>query len=259
MPRSAFRAALPLCALFTLAQLCVRHDSRTAWRAPLDHSHDPSGPSVAGEILRSGNRPELALWHCTAHHAIHLCAGLPYRSAAGSAVTESARGAKLRFRASSHRASGHRLLWVQDTCGHLACCIARPLLSHGSDLEQQGVYRRQFCDGSCGAGREVHAWSCDVSDGSKIAAMAAKARAELSDKPLGTVVHAAGVIDHVDMMALTEDGMASVFKPKVAGAWHLHEKTKEDPRHAGVSGKSANAGRCSALRRATLDAGATQT
>ena len=71
---------------------------------------------------------------------------------------------------------------------------------------------------------EVSAWACDVSDGAKVKAMVARAGKELA--PLGSVVHAAGVLDYCDVATLTPENIASVFKPKVGGAWQLHDATK---------------------------------
>ncbi|CAK9054933.1 unnamed protein product [Durusdinium trenchii] len=66
----------------------------------------------------------------------------------------------------------------------------------------------------------VHAWSCDVADGVKTKEMLKKAKA--LDVPLRNVVHAAGIIDFCEVGKLTVEGMNSVFKPKVSGAWNLH-------------------------------------
>ncbi|CAJ1440834.1 unnamed protein product, partial [Effrenium voratum] len=72
----------------------------------------------------------------------------------------------------------------------------------------------------------VHAWSCDVADAAKTKEMLQKARS--LDAPLKNVVHAAGIIDFCEVTKLTVEGMNSVFKPKVSGAWNLHSGSSSD-------------------------------
>lgn len=47
--------------------------------------------------------------------------------------------------------------------------------------------------------------------------------------PLRGVIHAAGVIDDALVAQLELDRIRRVFEPKVLGAWHLHELTRDDP------------------------------
>ena len=47
--------------------------------------------------------------------------------------------------------------------------------------------------------------------------------------PLRGVIHAAGVIDDALVAQLELDRIRRVFEPKVLGAWHLHELTRNDP------------------------------
>ncbi|WP_212528049.1 polyketide synthase [Actinospica durhamensis] len=48
-----------------------------------------------------------------------------------------------------------------------------------------------------------------------------------ADRPLRGVVHAAGVLDDGALSALTPERLATVFLPKVDGAWHLHRLTQD--------------------------------
>src|SRR5262249_23923629 len=47
--------------------------------------------------------------------------------------------------------------------------------------------------------------------------------------PLRGIVHAAGVIDDGVMLEQTPERFAHVLEPKVLGAWHLHELTRQQP------------------------------
>ncbi|WP_055526543.1 type I polyketide synthase [Streptomyces graminilatus] len=66
--------------------------------------------------------------------------------------------------------------------------------------------------------------ACDVSDRAALGALLAGIP---EDHPLTAVVHTAGVLDDGVLDAQREDRLAEVFAPKVAGAWNLHEATRE--------------------------------
>jgi pimaricinolide synthase PimS1 len=75
-----------------------------------------------------------------------------------------------------------------------------------------------------GLGAQVQIVACDVSDRESV-------RRTLSlipdEAPLVGVVHSAGVLDDAVVTSLTPERIAAVFAPKVDGAWHLHELTKD--------------------------------
>nr|WP_222870230.1 type I polyketide synthase [Actinomadura decatromicini] len=75
-----------------------------------------------------------------------------------------------------------------------------------------------------GLGAEVSVAACDVSDRQAVADLLDGIPAE---HPLTGVVHAAGVIDSGLIGSLSPDRVDAVFGPKVDGAWHLHELTRE--------------------------------
>ncbi len=73
-------------------------------------------------------------------------------------------------------------------------------------------------------GTRVTVAACDVSDRAAMAALLAGIPAE---HPLTGVVHAAGVLDDGLVQTLTPDRLETVFRPKLDGAWHLHELTRD--------------------------------
>ncbi|MEV8092447.1 SDR family NAD(P)-dependent oxidoreductase [Streptomyces nigra] len=87
-----------------------------------------------------------------------------------------------------------------------------------------------------GLGAQVTIATCDVADREALAAVLAAIPAE---QPLTAVVHAAGVVDNGLVTTLDPDRLESVLRPKVDGAWHLHELTRELPLRAFVLFSSA--------------------
>lgn len=73
-------------------------------------------------------------------------------------------------------------------------------------------------------GANVNVVACDASDGKALADLLGRVG---SHRPLRGVVHAAGVLDDGMIAAQTPDRFIEVMTPKVSGAWHLHQLTKE--------------------------------
>ncbi|WP_141576718.1 type I polyketide synthase [Actinomadura sp. WMMA1423] len=73
-------------------------------------------------------------------------------------------------------------------------------------------------------GARVTVAACDVADRASVAALLAGVPV---DAPLAGVVHAAGVMDNATVEAMTGDQLAAVLAPKAAGAWNLHELTRD--------------------------------
>jgi acyl transferase domain-containing protein/acyl-CoA synthetase (AMP-forming)/AMP-acid ligase II/acyl carrier protein len=65
--------------------------------------------------------------------------------------------------------------------------------------------------------------ACDTGDRDQ---MAAVVDAIPPEHPLTTVIHAAGVRDDGVIESLSDEQMARVLRPKVDGAWHLHQLTE---------------------------------
>ncbi|MGO4649875.1 type I polyketide synthase, partial [Nocardia sp. 2YAB30] len=73
-------------------------------------------------------------------------------------------------------------------------------------------------------GAVVDVAACDVADRGAVEAMLAGIPSEF---PLSGIVHAAGVVDDGTVETLTAEQVDRVFRPKVDGAWLLHELTRD--------------------------------
>ncbi|MET8842361.1 amino acid adenylation domain-containing protein [Streptomyces rubiginosohelvolus] len=116
--------------------------------------------------------------------------------------------------------------------GVLAGIVARHLVvEHGvRDLVLAG--RRggsasgapELCAELTALGARVSVVACDVADRTALAALLAAIPA---DRPLRTVIHAAGVLDDAVLAELTPGRLERVFRPKVDAAWLLHSLTRD--------------------------------
>jgi NAD(P)-dependent dehydrogenase (short-subunit alcohol dehydrogenase family)/acyl carrier protein len=73
-------------------------------------------------------------------------------------------------------------------------------------------------------GANVKVAACDVADRDALAKLLRSV-----ERPLTGVLHAAGVMDNALIGSLTSEQLENVLRPKVDGAWHLHELTKDLP------------------------------
>jgi acyl transferase domain-containing protein/acyl-CoA synthetase (AMP-forming)/AMP-acid ligase II/NADPH:quinone reductase-like Zn-dependent oxidoreductase/acyl carrier protein len=74
-----------------------------------------------------------------------------------------------------------------------------------------------------GAGARVEVARCDVADRQRLADVLASVDPA---HPLTAVVHTAGVLDDAVVSGLTPERLDTVLRPKVDGAWNLHELTR---------------------------------
>jgi 3-oxoacyl-(acyl-carrier-protein) synthase/NADPH:quinone reductase-like Zn-dependent oxidoreductase/NAD(P)-dependent dehydrogenase (short-subunit alcohol dehydrogenase family)/acyl carrier protein len=122
-------------------------------------------------------------------------------------------------------------LWITGGTGELGGALARHLVhAHGarhlllsSRSGDDAPGARELADSLRSAGAEtVTLAACDAGDRGALSRLLASIPAP---RPLTAVFHLAGVLDDGLLAALTPDRLARVLRPKVHGAWHLHELT----------------------------------
>jgi acyl transferase domain-containing protein len=120
---------------------------------------------------------------------------------------------------------------ITGATGALGALVARHLVAeHGvRDLLLAGRRGRE-ADGAAALERElselgarVTVAACDVADRAQLQELLASLGPE---RPLGAVVHAAGVLDDGVIGSLTAERVDRVLAPKLDAAWHLHELTE---------------------------------
>ncbi|WP_267467588.1 type I polyketide synthase [Nocardia transvalensis] len=74
------------------------------------------------------------------------------------------------------------------------------------------------------SGARVQVMACDAADREAIGSVIDRVTQATS---LKTVVHTAGVLDDGTIASLTPERVSTVLRPKVDGAWHLHQLTKD--------------------------------
>ncbi|TCO53677.1 type I polyketide synthase [Actinocrispum wychmicini] len=106
---------------------------------------------------------------------------------------------------------------VLITGGGFGAAVAR-------DLRERGIRNMLLVNRSGTSEMDIPAVACDVTDREALASVIASIPA---DRPLRAVIHAAAVTDPGVIESMTPSRMESVLRPKIDGAWHLHELTKD--------------------------------
>ncbi len=121
---------------------------------------------------------------------------------------------------------------VTGATGSLGSLVARHLVTeHGvrhlllaSRQGSRAEGAEELVGELCSLGAHVEMLSCDVSDPEQVKGLLS----QITPKhPLDAVIHAAGVIEDGVIDSLTPEKIDRVLDPKLAGAWNLHELTRE--------------------------------
>ncbi|MBV9450704.1 MAG: type I polyketide synthase [Streptosporangiaceae bacterium] len=120
---------------------------------------------------------------------------------------------------------------VTGASGTLGGMVARHLAGQGARnlllLSRRGEAAEGMADlrdDLTALGARADVVTCDAADRSALATVLATVP---TNRPLTTVVHAAGVVDDGLFAALTAEQVERVLRPKVDAAWHLHELTRD--------------------------------
>ncbi|MHB1860766.1 MAG: type I polyketide synthase, partial [Solirubrobacteraceae bacterium] len=127
---------------------------------------------------------------------------------------------------------GERTVLISGGTGGIGAALARHLVErHGAGSLLLVSRRGIDADGAAeleaqleSLGASVSVAACDVSDRSQLARLLESAAEQ---RPIGAVIHAAGVLDDGVIASLTAERVAAVLRPKLDGALHLHELTSE--------------------------------
>jgi acyl transferase domain-containing protein/aryl carrier-like protein len=139
---------------------------------------------------------------------------------------------------------GEGTVLVTGASGVLAGLVARHLVAECGVRRLLLVSRRGDSEPGLrglaaeltGLGASVRVAACDVAVRSEVSTLLGSVPAEF---PLSGVVHCAGVLDDGVLGSLTADRVDAVLRPKVDGAWHLHELTRDSGLSAFVVFSSA--------------------
>ncbi|MFD7432739.1 SDR family NAD(P)-dependent oxidoreductase, partial [Streptomyces sp. NPDC059818] len=131
----------------------------------------------------------------------------------------------------SGRRGGRTALLTGGT-GTLGGLVARHLVSTGRAdgvvlTSRSGPAAHEvglLAAGLAELGASVDVVACDAADRGALAGLIKTIPA---DRPLRTVIHAAGILDDATVTSLTPERVATVMRPKADAAWHLHELSQD--------------------------------
>ena len=180
----------------------------------------PIEAAVLARLLSTASEPELALRHGAAVAPRLVRAG----SGTGGPAAEQVVPLPRRLEACG-------TVLITGGTGELGAALARHLVDrHGvrhllltsrRGLATPGAAELVAELRALGA-QTVQVESCDVSDRDAVGAVVGGIAA---DRPLTAVFHLAGALDDGIVPELTGERLARVLRPKLDGAWHLHEVT----------------------------------
>ncbi|HEV2636980.1 MAG TPA: type I polyketide synthase [Actinocrinis sp.] len=134
---------------------------------------------------------------------------------------------------------GEGTVLLTGGAGTLGGILARHLVTnHGvrhlllTGRREPGAQSADLVADLTALGAQVTIESCDVTDRAAVDALLARIPQQ---HPLTAVVHTAGVLDDALFGDLTAERLSGVLRPKVDGAWNLHEATLGLPLRAFVA------------------------
>lgn len=113
--------------------------------------------------------------------------------------------------------------------------VTLALMSRSGDIggdSEEAARRRALLAGLAERGVRHRVYACDVADRGALSGCLSAIRADLG--PITAVVHAAGIADGGFLATRPDADMAAVLEPKLNGARHLDELTRQDPVQAFV-------------------------
>ncbi|WSD92481.1 SDR family NAD(P)-dependent oxidoreductase [Streptomyces canus] len=169
----------------------------------VDADEDVSYETLSALLARAGDEPELLLRGGSAFVS-RLAPAEPSQEAAGF--------------------DPDGTVLITGATGALGAQVARDLVARHGVRKLLLVSRRgeaapgapQLAEALMELGAEVTLAACDVADRDALAAL-------LDRVHVGSVIHAAGVLDDATVASLTPEQLHRVLRPKVDAAWNLHE------------------------------------
>jgi acyl transferase domain-containing protein len=111
----------------------------------------------------------------------------------------------------------HVARWLAGRGARHLCLLGRSGIVSGTQSRAVAELRS--------SGVDVAVFAVDVADGNSMASVFQDLNRRMPE--LRGIVHAAGLPGYVDIEKLTADEMEAILRPKIQGAWRLHELTRE--------------------------------
>ncbi|MBN1854430.1 MAG: SDR family NAD(P)-dependent oxidoreductase, partial [Pirellulales bacterium] len=121
--------------------------------------------------------------------------------------------------------------WITGGSGGIGLLLARWLISRGAlhlvlSGRRELDHNLQETLATLGMnGIQIDYRRCDVSDGESVKALVESI--DIENRPLAGIFHLAGVLDDGFLPELTWPRFETLFRPKLDGAWNIHEQTTD--------------------------------